>query len=634
MRKLLVANRGEIARRIMRTARSMGIGTVAVFSDPDDHAPHVREADQSVRLPGSSAASTYLAIDGILEAARLTGADAIHPGYGFLSENASFARACGDAGITFIGPSATAIETMGSKVAAKQLMAAAGVPVLGEQGFPLLVKAAFGGGGRGMRIVRDPADLDAAVSSARREAEAAFGDGTVFLERYVDNPRHIEVQIFGDQHDNVVHLFERECSIQRRYQKVIEESPSPAVSPQLRESLCSAAVAAGRALNYVGAGTVEFILDPSGEFFFLEVNTRLQVEHPVTELVTGLDLVELQIRVARGEALNLKPRVNGHAIEARLYAEDVGAGFVPASGRIERLRFPALAGIRVDSGYEEGSTVSTFYDAMIAKVISYAPTRDEAAVRLGDALAATRIHGVPTNRQLLVSVLRHPEFLAGQTDTGFLERHDPVALSAPSCDALHPVAAALAGQAERKAAHAVQPSIPSGWRNVRSELQQSIFAEGERRVEVGYGFTREGMVIEVDGAPVDDVHLWHATPTEVELSVRDVRRRYEVHRVASRVYVDDVESSSEFDIVERLPSPVALLAAGSMVAPLPGAVVRILVAPGDQVAVGQVLLVLEAMKMEHSIMCAQPGTITEVLVAVGEQVDGGQVLVVLAADDD
>ena len=428
MRTLLVANRAEIARRVFRTARAMGIGTVAVFTDADEDAPHVRDADVAVRV------ESYLDVDAVLDAARRTGADAVHPGYGFLSENAGFARACAAAGITFVGPSPEAIDAMGSKIAAKELMSDAGVPLLPggvvrdgyvvpEGGFPVLVKASFGGGGRGMRIVRDQSELEEALASAEREAAAAFGDGTVFVERYVEDPRHIEVQIFGDTHGNVVHLYERECSIQRRYQKVIEEAPSPAVDDDLRERLGAAAVAAGKALGYVGAGTVEFVLDRTGDFFFLEVNTRLQVEHPVTELVTGLDLVELQLRVARGEPLPPVPPLQGHAVEARLYAEDVPAGFVPVSGRIDRFDVPPAEGIRVDSGYEAGSTVSTFYDAMLAKVIASGGTRVQAVQRLADCLDATRVHGVTTNRSMLVRVLRHPEFLVGATDTGFLARH-------------------------------------------------------------------------------------------------------------------------------------------------------------------------------------------------------------------
>jgi acetyl/propionyl-CoA carboxylase alpha subunit len=644
--KLLVANRGEIARRIFRTARSMGIATVAVFSDPDADAPHARDADEAVALPGSTPASTYLRIDRLLDAARRTGADAVHPGYGFLSENADFARACVDTGLTFVGPSPEAIEAMGSKIAAKALMAAAGVPVLPggtisdgyrvpDGGYPVLVKAAFGGGGRGMRIVRSEPELAEAVASAEREAATAFGDGTVFVERYVEDPRHIEVQIFGDAHGEVVHLFERECSIQRRYQKIIEEAPSPAVDPTLRAALCDAAVAAGRALDYVGAGTVEFVVDRDGNFFFLEVNTRLQVEHPVTELVTGLDLVELQLRVARGERLELSPELHGHAIEARLYAEDVGAGFLPVSGRIDRLEVPARLGVRVDSGYESGSTVSTFYDAMLAKVIAHGDDRDQAGERLADALAAARVHGLPTNRDLLVGILRHPEFRAGRTDTGFLSRHEPATLAPQAFEPIHAVAAALAAHAERRDRASVQPAVPSGWRNVPTELQQASYsrADGETTT-IGYAFRRHGLVVEVDGRASGLVQLWDASADHVELTVGGIRRRIDVHRVGSVVHVDGAGAASTLVELERLPAPDRDAVAGSMAAPLPGSVMRILVAAGDAVRAGQPLVVLEAMKMEHSVRSAHDGVVTDLLVRVGDQVDRGQSLIVVEESRD
>ena len=446
MGTLLIANRGEIAARIIRTAHALGIATVAVYSDPDAEAPYVTLADQAVRLPGAAPADTYLRGDLIIAAAAATGAGAVHPGYGFLSENAAFARACADAGLTFVGPSPGTIQAMSDKVAAKATMAAAGVPVLpgvtvdsdGEHdaaaqvGFPLLVKAAFGGGGRGMRLVSDPSQLAGAIGAARREAAAAFGDGTVFLERYVPDPRHVEVQILGDAHGDVVHLFERECSIQRRYQKIVEESPSPAVDGELRAALTEAAVTAGRAAGYTGAGTVEFVLDRDGSFYFLEMNTRLQVEHPVTEEVTGLDLVELQLRVAEGEPLPPEVReaaITGHAIEVRLYAEDVPAGFLPVTGTLHRFAIPSGPGLRVDTGFRDGSAVSPHYDAMLAKVIAHGRTRADAARLLARALRDAQIHGLTTNRDLLVAILREPEFLAGATDTGYLTRHQPAALA-------------------------------------------------------------------------------------------------------------------------------------------------------------------------------------------------------------
>ena len=429
--KLLIANRGEIAARIMRTAHGLGIATVAVYSDPDAGAPYVGLADEAVRLPGAAPADTYLRGDLIIAAAAATRADAVHPGYGFLSENEAFARACADAGLVFVGPEPGTIAAMGSKVEAKALMAAAGVPVLpgvtiassddlddlaaaaAGIGFPLLVKAAFGGGGRGMRLVADPAGLAEAVRSARGEAASAFGDGTVFLERFVTDPRHVEVQILGDTAGHVVHLFERECSIQRRYQKIVEECPSPAVDEELRAALTSAAVAAGQAIGYIGAGTVEFVLGQDGSFFFLEVNTRLQVEHPVTEEVTGLDLVELQLRIAEGEPLPpaaTSARINGHAIEVRLYAEDVAAGFLPVTGPLHRFVIPPAPGVRTDTGFRDGSVVSPHYDAMLAKVIAHGRTRADAARRLARTLDRAQIHGVTTNRDLLAAILREPEF--------------------------------------------------------------------------------------------------------------------------------------------------------------------------------------------------------------------------------
>ena len=632
--KLLVANRGEIARRIFRTARAMGIASVAVFSDSDADAPHVAEADEAVHLVGLSPTDTYLSIEKVLAAAALTGADAVHPGYGFLSENAAFARACAAAGLTFIGPSPEAIDAMGSKIEAKKMMAAAGVPILGAEGFPLLVKAAFGGGGRGMRIVRTEGELGEALASAEREAAAAFGDGTVFVERYVDNPRHIEVQIFGDTHGNVIHLFERECSIQRRYQKIVEEAPSPTVNASLRAALCEAAVQAGRALQYVGAGTVEFVLAPNGEFFFLEINTRLQVEHPVTEAVTGLDLVELQIRVARGEALTIQPSITGWAMEARLYAEDVAAGFVPVSGRIEYLSIPSGPGVRVDSGYETGSTVSTHFDAMLAKVIAVGDTRSQAIERLRQALADARIHGISTNRELLVKILAHEEYRAGTIDTGFLDRHPDLLQQSVAAAPIHAVVAALADQARRRAAAAVQPNVPSGWRNVAASLQFCEYATSQRTYRVGYGLLRSGLVVEVDGVALADAVLWSATADSIDITIACVRRRYTIGRSGSNRYVDGPDGSSVLTVVPRLPISAVASQPGSMLAPLPGSVVRVLAAPGDVVVAGQPIVVLEAMKMEHSVVSSHSGRLSELLVVVGQQVQGGDVLAVIESLED
>jgi len=659
--KLLIANRGEIAARVIRTARAMDIGTVAVFSDADADLPYVRAADEAVALPGHAPAGTYLNAAAIIAAAQRTHADAVHPGYGFLSENAAFARACADAGLIFVGPPPQAIEAMGSKIAAKQLMAAAGVPVLpsitiqGDQppdddeirkiGFPLLVKAAFGGGGRGMRVVHSPADLNPALAGARREAAAAFGDGTVFLERYLDSPRHIEVQIFGDTHGTLVHLFERECSIQRRYQKIIEEAPSPAVHEALRQELGAAAIAAGKAIGYTGAGTVEFVLDGTKHFYFLEVNTRLQVEHPVTELVTGLDLVALQLQVAEGQPLPPEARLatlTGHAIEARLYAEDVAAGFLPATGTLRAFDLPGLPGIRADAGVAAGSTVGPHYDAMLAKVIGYGPTRDAARRRLARCLAEARLHGVATNRDLLVGILREDEFTRGHIDTGYLTRHDPRELARspqdPRAAQLHALAAALAGQAARRATTPVLRGIPSGWRNVPSQDQQVTFGtgDGEQRA-VRYRFTAGAVQAEVDGEPITGLLLRRATPQLVIADIDGVRREFTVHQDGDTWDVDSYLGSTELTERPRFPDPRSRAAPGSLLAPMPGTVVRLEVAPGAHVTAGTPIVVLEAMKMEHSVCAPHDGVVTDIEVTGGQQVDVGAVLAVvdsLAVEND
>ncbi|HEX3788854.1 MAG TPA: biotin carboxylase N-terminal domain-containing protein [Pseudonocardiaceae bacterium] len=662
LRKLLIANRGEIAARVMRTARELDIATVAVFSDADAEAPFVRAADEAVHLPGNSPAETYLRADLIIDAARRTGADSVHPGYGFLSENAGFARACVDAGLVFVGPPAAAIEAMGSKIAAKELMAAAGVPVLPgvtvaagdelgaaglaaragrEIGYPVLVKAAFGGGGRGMRVVRAEADLLDAVTGARREALAAFGDGTVFLERFVDSPRHIEVQIFGDSFGNVVHLFERECSIQRRYQKVIEESPSPAVDETLRAELGDAAIAAGKAIGYVGAGTVEFVLDASGRFYFLEVNTRLQVEHPVTELVTGLDLVRLQLLVAEGRPLPEEVRlatIGGHAVEVRLYAEDVAADFRPATGTVHAFAVPALPGVRVDAGVAAGSVVGVHYDAMLAKVIAHGPTRDEACRRLARALAETRLHGVVSNRELLVGILREPEFRAGRIDTGYLTRHDPEELSRSwrSADVrpVHAVAAALTAQARRRTDAPVLATLPSGWRNVVNAPQQAVFSCEGDELTVRYRFAEGGITAEVAGTAVAGLVLRAATADRIVADVDGVRREITVHRVGDTYFVDSPLGSTTLTELPRFPDPDSLAAPGSLLAAMPGTVVRVAVEVGDQVRAGAAVVVLEAMKMEHSVSAPHDGTVTEIGVSVGQAVDVGTVLALVDAGEE
>ncbi|TAM72270.1 biotin carboxylase N-terminal domain-containing protein [Mycobacterium sp.] len=655
--KLLIANRGEIAARIIRTAHEMDIATVAVYSDADRNAPYVAQADESVLLPGTAPADTYLRGDLILAAAARTKSEAIHPGYGFLSENAGFARACIEAGVIFVGPSPQAISAMGSKIAAKEMMRAAGVPVLPgitieserdedpaklraaahDIGFPILVKAAFGGGGRGMRIVHGDTELTDAVHSARREAASAFGDGTVFLEKFVESPRHIEVQIFGDRHGSVVHLGERECSIQRRYQKIIEEAPSTAVDESLRAELGHAAVAAGKALDYEGAGTVEFVMAPDGSFYFLEVNTRLQVEHPVTELVTGIDLVRAQLLVAAGQPLpaemfDITP--HGHAVEVRLYAEDVAAGFIPASGTLHTLQFPDLAGVRVDAGFASGSVVSTFYDPMLAKVIGYGADRDEACSKVARALRDSRIHGVTTNRDLLVGILREAEFRAGAIDTGYLDRHDPAALMGGGRAAtarLHAVVAALAAQAGRRAESTVLPGLPSGWRTLPNQPQRVAFTVGDDRFDVDYRFERAALTVSV-GQWEPDVDVVGASASLVDAEIDGVRRRYRITRWGTMHYVDSTVGSTALQEVERFPDPSAAAEAGSLLAPMPGSVVRIEVTEGGTVSAGAPIIVLEAMKMEHTVHAPTDGIVASIPVAAGDQVDSGQVLAVVHGD--
>ncbi|MEU8003839.1 biotin carboxylase N-terminal domain-containing protein [Catellatospora sp. NPDC049111] len=672
--RLLVANRGEIARRVFHTCRERGISTVAVFSDADTRALHTREADIAVRLPGVTAADTYLRADLVIEAALAAGADAVHPGYGFLSENAAFAQAVIDAGLTWVGPSPDAIDAMGSKIASKKLMAAAGVPVLPEldpatvteADLPVLIKASAGGGGRGMRVVRTLADLPDQVEAARAEAAAAFGDPTVFCEPYLATGRHIEVQVMADVHGTIWAVGERECSIQRRHQKVVEEAPSPMVDPAKRERLHAAATAAAAAIGYRGAGTVEFLAASDGSFHFLEMNTRLQVEHPVTELVTGLDLVALQLDIAEGAALPpTPPPVHGHAIEVRLYAEDPAHTWRPQTGPLHAFTLPATtefgalapafggsfgesAGIdhdihavspklqshhgivvRVDSGFAGGDVVTPHYDPMLAKVIVWAQTRAQAARALAGALAQARIHGLVTNRDLLVNVLRHPAFLAGRIDTAFFEQHGLDMLARPLADEdaqrLSAYAAALAASAAERAEATVVTGLPSGWRNVASAPQTRAYQAPAGRVDVGYRRTRDGVLIEDES----DLVVGEVTPTRVELGRGTVRHVFAVAAYPDMVCVDSVLGPVSLRPVERFPEPEAQVASGSLLAPLPGAVIRLAVAEGDQVTAGQPLLWLEAMKMQHEITAPTDGTVTSLPVAVGHQVEVGAVLAVV-----
>ncbi|MFV8162594.1 biotin carboxylase N-terminal domain-containing protein [Mycobacterium sp. 134] len=631
--RVLVANRGEIARRVFETCRRLGIGTVAVYTGPDAGSPHVAEADARVRLEGNNG---YLDSDQIIAAARAAGADAVHPGYGFLSENPDFAAAVIDAGLTWIGPPVNAVQAMGSKIEAKKMMAAAGVPVLTEldpstvtaDQLPVLVKASAGGGGRGMRVVRELSDLPSEVAAAQREAQSAFGDPTVFCERYLAAGHHVEVQVLADQHGTVWAVGERECSIQRRHQKVIEEAPSPLAerTPGMREKLFDAARLAAEAIGYAGAGTVEFMADERGDFFFLEMNTRLQVEHPVTEATTGLDLVELQIMVADGGRLDAEPPASrGSSIEVRLYAEDPAKGWQPQAGTVHRFDVPGQ--VRVDTGIEDGSVVSIFYDPMLAKVISYAPTRLQAAAVLADALARTRIHGLRTNRDLLVNVLRHPAFLDGATDTAFFDTHGLDTLAAPLADAgavtLSAIAAALADAAHNRSSARVFGAAPSGWRNLVSGPQSRSYRDGAGDdVQVRYRFTRTGVELPDD----DGVSLVSATPDRVLLTVNGVDRAFDVARYGDQVFVDSPLGPVALTALPRFPDPDDAVAHGSLLAPMPGSVVRVGAAVGDTVTAGQPLIWLEAMKMEHTIAAPEDGVLAELNVAAGQQVEVGAVL--------
>jgi len=655
--RVLVANRGEIARRVFATCRILGLGTVAVYTDPDANAPHVAEADARVRLP---LAGDYLNPEALISAAKAAVADAVHPGYGFLSENADFAAAVQAAGLVWIGPPVDAVRAMGSKIESKKMMSAAGVPVLEELDpdtvtaaqLPVLVKASSGGGGRGMRVVDQLNSLPSEVAAAQREAQSAFGDPTVFCERYLPTGHHVEVQVMADSHGTVWAVGERECSIQRRHQKIIEEAPSPLVEriPGMRDRLFEAARLAASAIGYTGAGTVEFLADDHGEFFFLEMNTRLQVEHPVTEETTGLDLVELQIAIADGGRLDAEPpSAQGYSIEARLYAEDPAQNWQPQAGPVHRIDVPSArtqfgtlgsrTGIRLDSGIVDGSVVSIHYDPMLAKVISYAPTRRQAALVLADALARTQVHGLRTNRDLLVNVLRHQAFLDGATDTAFFDTHGLTELSAALADdaavRLSLVAAALADAAENRSSATVLGAVPSGWRNLASGYQVKTYLDDsgvQHRVE--YRFGRTGLILPGD----ESIQLVSATSGEVVLTDgHGVARSFAVKRYGaqgSSVYVDSTLGPVHLVAQPRFPEPGSAVEKGSLVAPMPGNVIRLGAVVGDTVTAGQPLIWLEAMKMEHTITAPSDGVLAELNVDTGHQVEVGAVLARVDAPHD
>ncbi|MFC7817696.1 acetyl/propionyl/methylcrotonyl-CoA carboxylase subunit alpha [Streptomyces sp. NPDC057367] len=612
---VLVANRGEIACRVFRTCRESGIRTVAVHSDADENALHARVADAAVRLPGAAPADTYLRGDLIVKAATAAGADAVHPGYGFLSENADFARAVRDAGLVWIGPPPEAIEAMASKTRAKELLGIAPLDrdTVTEADLPVLVKAAAGGGGRGMRVVRRLADLDAELTAARAEAASAFGDGEVFVEPYVEGGRHVEVQVLADTHGTVWALGTRDCSLQRRHQKVIEEAPAPGLSTALTQELYEQAVRATRAVDYVGAGTVEFLVDADGRAHFLEMNTRLQVEHPVTEAVFGVDLVALQLRIAEGHALETDPpRARGHAVEARLYAEDPANGWAPQTGRLHRLAVPD--GVRLDTGCTDGDVIGVHYDPMLAKAVAHAPTRAEAVRKLAGALERAAVHGPVTNRDLLVRSLRHEEFTSARMDTGFYDRH-LADLTSPAPDPLAPLAAALADAHGRS-------RFGGGWRNLPSQPQVKRYTMAGEEHEVRYHHTRTGLT-------ADGVRVVHADARLVVLETDGVRRRYEIARYGDQIHVN----ATRLTALPRFPDPTAQHAPGSLLAPMPGTVVRIAegLTEGASVEAGQPLLWLEAMKMEHRITAPATGTLAALNAVPGQQVTVGSLLAVVQA---
>lgn len=623
-RTLLIANRGEIAARIARTARRLGIRTIAVFSDADAGALHVQAAEEAHRLGPAPAADSYLRGDLILDIARRTGAEAIHPGYGFLSENAGFAEACAAAGITFVGPGAAAIRAMGSKAESKRLMVAAGVPTVpgyhGEAqddatlaaeaariGFPVLIKASAGGGGKGMRPADDAAAFLAELAGARREALAAFGDDRVLLEKYLGRPRHVEVQVLGDAHGRIIHLHTRDCSVQRRHQKVLEEAPAPALDAALRERLHEAAVNAARAVGYVNAGTVEFIVE-GGDAFFLEMNTRLQVEHPVTELVTGLDLVEWQLRVAAGEALPdaFPPAPQGHAVEVRLYAEDAAQEFRPSTGRIARFEVPSGEGLRLDAGFRAGDAVTSFYDPMLAKLVAWGPDRDAALDRLAGALEEAALEGFATNLPFLRRLARHPALRALELDTGFIARHAAALLAAPRPAPPALLAAALSLP---DAAPDAPWSRRDGFRlhgaAARSEAWGDGFAVSEHLV------TRGPAGITVDGAPPDTAGA-------------------RLERLGGEILAILPGEAWRLRPVEAPPRAAEGKDAGTLLAPIPGRLVQLLVAEGDAVAEGQLLAVMEAMKTELKFHAPMAGRVAATPHAAGDAVEEGEAILILA----
>ncbi|MCB9191638.1 MAG: ATP-grasp domain-containing protein [Flavobacteriales bacterium] len=649
---ILIANRGEIASRIIRTCKKMGIRSVALYSDADRGTPYTREADQAVHIGGNELATSYLDQDKIIATAQKMGADAIHPGFGFLSENAGFAKKVQDAGLIFIGPNPNAIDTMGSKSKAKDIMRKHEVPVIpGYQGddqsietlsaeavkigFPVLLKAAAGGGGKGMRIVEAEKELEASIDAAKREAASAFGDDELIIEKYFPSSRHIEFQIFGDKHGNAIHVLERECSIQRRYQKIIEESPSPALSNVLRNEMGAAAVRAAKSLKYDNAGTVEFILSDKNEFFFLEVNTRLQVEHPVTEEITGLDLVQMQIEVAEGRPLSVTQediKGNGYAIECRLYAEDAANNFIPATGKILKWSTPAIDGFRIETGVESGSVISTHYDPMIAKLITHGKDRAEGQRKMSAALANLNCLGLTTNQDFLKAILANADFQAGKYDTHFLQRQFSYE-KAQSQEAIEmaAIAASAFDKAERDSQRTILQNVPSGWRNNFYQSQQETFLDGETEVIVKYHNANYTTVIasEAKQSPSNDyqVQVADISDDEILLELNGIQERFTVVRSGNEYFVQHSQNGTvNLTRKERFPLKEAEKVKGGYISPMPGKVIKVLVEPGQEVKSGEGLLVLLSMKMENTICADEDGTVEEIYVTEEEDLEAGKLL--------
>ena len=647
--RVLVANRGEIARRVIRGAHDSGCEAVAVYAADDADSPHVGEADAAVLLPGASLADTYLDPGALVEAARRSGADALHPGYGFLSENPALPERCGEAGITWVGPGAEAMRIMGHKARAKEVVAAAGVPVLPSEvvapgatarqlmdaavtvGYPLLVKASAGGGGRGMRLVTAPDELADAVAAAQREAASAFGSDEVFLERYLENPRHVEVQVLGDDHGNLVHLFDRECSVQRRHQKLVEEAPAALVPLDVRQRMWEAAVATAAAVRYAGAGTVEFLVD-AGAFFFLEMNTRLQVEHGVTELVTGVDLVGLQLTVAAGSPLPVEQSdlsITGHAVEVRLCAERPREDYRPTPGTVAHARWPSGAGTRCDRAIESGTVVSPAYDSLVAKLMAHGPGRDAAVARLGRALRDLELDGLESNRDLLGAVLDDDAFRQGAIDVHYLERRPDLRDAAPSEEVRRLHAAAVAARLlHERAAQSIVPVRAPGWRNVGVALHSDVLTDAAGTLEVCAPGPHAPIAVRTDGEwrPVA-VAVIRDDAVDLTADADGVRRRYAVRHTAHAAFVNGPEGQSTFVLHAEDDPDERGGVAGECRAPLPGAITKVLVAVGDTVAEGDGLVVLEAMKMEHTLRAYGAGVVSEVHAAAGQQVDVGELLV-------